>query len=163
MMKRLLPAPLLSLALFVLWIALNQSWQAGHLIMAALVAVVMPVLMAPLRPYRAPVRRPAVLIRFILTVGWDVVLSNLHVGWRVLNLSRRVPHGAFVRIPLELRSPVALASLAMITTVVPGTVWSELALDRSWLLLHVFDVDDEAAFVAHFKERYEQPLKEIFE
>lgn len=33
----------------------------------------------------------------------------------------------------------------MITTVVPGTVWSELALDRSVLLLHVFDLEDEAA------------------
>lgn len=162
-MKRLLPAPLLSLALFALWIALSQSWQPGHLLMAALVAVLMPILVAPLRPYRARVRRPGVLIRLILIVGWDVVLSNLHVGWAVLNLSRRVPHGAFVRIPLEIRTPAALASLAMITTVVPGTVWCELALDRSWLLLHVFDVDDEAAFAAHFKARYEAPLKEIFE
>ena len=51
----------------------------------------------------------------------------------------------------------------MITTIVPGTVWSELALDRSRLLLHVFDVDDDAAFVAHFKARYERPLQEIFE
>ena len=31
------------------------------------------------------------------------------------------------------------------------------------LLLHVFDVDDEAAFIAHFKSRYERPLQEIFE
>jgi multicomponent K+:H+ antiporter subunit E len=51
----------------------------------------------------------------------------------------------------------------MITTVVPGTVWSELALDRSVLLLHVFDLDDEAAFIEHFKDTYERPLMEIFE
>jgi multicomponent K+:H+ antiporter subunit E len=68
-----------------------------------------------------------------------------------------------VRIPLELRDPAALASLAIITTVVPGTVWSELALDRSALLLHVFDLEDEAAFVVRYKSRYEQPLKEIFQ
>ena len=51
----------------------------------------------------------------------------------------------------------------MITTVVPGTVWSELALDRSVLLLHVFDLEDEAAFIEHFKHTYERPLMEIFE
>jgi multicomponent K+:H+ antiporter subunit E len=42
-------------------------------------------------------------------------------------------------------------------------VWCELALDRSVLLLHVFHVEDESAFVAHYKERYERPLMEIFE
>ena len=51
----------------------------------------------------------------------------------------------------------------MITTVVPGTIWSELALDRSILLLHVFDLEDEAPFIEHFKTTYERPLMEIFE
>ena len=27
------------------------------------------------------------------------------------------------------------------------------------LLLHVFDLDDEAAFIAHYKARYERPLE----
>jgi multicomponent K+:H+ antiporter subunit E len=162
-MRRLLPSPLLSLALFALWLALNRSMAPGHLIMAALLAILMPVLVAPLRPYRVRIRHPLVLARLILTVGHDVVLSNLNVGWGVLRSYRRMPRGAFVRIPLELRSPVALAALSTITTVIPGTVWCELMLDRSSLLLHVFDLDDEAEFIAHFKARYERPLKEIFE
>ena len=58
---------------------------------------------------------------------------------------------------------LAIAALAMVTTVVPGTVWSELALDRAAVMLHVWDVDDEAAFVARYKARYEKPLQEIFE
>jgi multicomponent K+:H+ antiporter subunit E len=62
-----------------------------------------------------------------------------------------------------LRDPFALAALAMITTVVPGTVWTELAPDRSALLLHVFDLEGEEDFVRFFKARYEQPLKDIFE
>ena len=57
----------------------------------------------------------------------------------------------------------ALAALAMITAVIPGSVWSELAADRSALMIHVFDLDDEAAYIAHFKADYERPLKEIFE
>ena len=69
----------------------------------------------------------------------------------------------FVHIPLELRDANGLAALAIITTVVPGTVWSELAMDRSMLLLHLFDVEDEQEYVQYFKQRYEKPLMEIFE
>jgi multicomponent K+:H+ antiporter subunit E len=31
------------------------------------------------------------------------------------------------------------------------------------LLIHVFDLDDEAAFIQPLQADYEQPLKEIFE
>jgi multicomponent K+:H+ antiporter subunit E len=99
----------------------------------------------------------------MLLVGGDVVQSALDVGRGVQRAGRRHPRGGFFVIPLELRDAHALAALAVITTVVPGTVWSELAPDRSALLLHVFDLDDEARFVAHFKARFERPLREIFE
>jgi multicomponent K+:H+ antiporter subunit E len=161
-MKRWLPAPLLSAALFALWLVLNQSLGLGQLLLGALVALAMPVLMAPLRPAAGPLRRPGLLARLVLLVGLDVVMSALDVGRGVLRAARRPPQGRFVTVPLELRDAHALAALAIITTVVPGTIWSELAPDRSALLLHVFDLDDEAAFIAHFKARYEQPLLEIF-
>ncbi len=66
-------------------------------------------------------------------------------------------------MPLDLHDANGLAALSMITTVIPGTVWSELALDRSILLMHVFDLQDEASFIAHFKATYERPLMEIFQ
>ncbi|MFG6433650.1 Na+/H+ antiporter subunit E [Roseateles sp. LYH14W] len=163
-MKRWLPAPLLSAGLFALWLVLNQSLGLGHLLLGALVALAMPVLMAPLRPAAGPLRRPRQLVRLVLYVGVDVVKSALVVGRTVLRASRRPPQGRFVTVPMDLHHAHGLAALAIITTVVPGTVWSELAPDRSALLLHVFDLDaaDEAAFIAHFKARYERPLLEIF-
>lgn len=163
MMKRLLPAPVLSLALFALWLLLNQSISAGHILLGIFVAVVMPLLTASFRPAPARIRRPRMLLRLILTVGWDVVRSNLEVGRDTLRSAWRMPASAFVRIPLDLRDANALAALAIITTVVPGTVWCELALDRSAVLLHVWHLQDEAAFIAHYKSRYERPLMEIFE
>jgi multicomponent K+:H+ antiporter subunit E len=161
--KRLLPAPLLSVALFALWLVLNQSVGSGHLILAAVVALAVPILSAPLRPRIARLRHPGTVVRLILTVARDVVDSNWQVGARVALAGRRPPRSAFVKVPLALRSADGLAALAVITTIIPGTVWSELAGDRSALLLHVFDVDDEAAFVNEFKDRYERPLMEIFE
>ena len=103
------------------------------------------------------------ILKLLLCVGCDVVTSNLAVGWRVWNANRHPPRPAFVKVPLDLHDANGLAALSMITTVVPGTVWSELALDRSVLLMHVFDLDDEAQFIEHFKHRYERPLMEIFQ
>ncbi|POG09861.1 Na+/H+ antiporter subunit E [Pseudomonas putida] len=162
-MSRLLPAPLLSAALFVLWLLLNLSVSPGNLLLGAALGVLAPLLMAPLRPQYAHVRKPWVVARLIGRVGIDVIRSNLSVAIGVLCAGQRPPRSAFVHIPLDLRDAHGLAALSMITTVVPGTVWSELALDRSVLLLHVFDLDDEAAFIEHFKLTYERPLMEIFE
>jgi multicomponent K+:H+ antiporter subunit E len=116
-----------------------------------------------LRPTPGPLRRWNVQLRLVLRVGRDVVRSGIDVAAGIARARRRPPRGTFVVVPLELRNVHALAALAMITAVVPGTVWSELAPDRSAVLIHVFDIDDEAAFVAHFKADYERPLKEIFE
>lgn len=162
-MKRWLPAPVLSLALFVTWLMLNRSVSPGHLLLGALAGIGMPWLLKPLRPPGGTMRNPLTLARLVGVVGGDVVLSALDVGWGILRSRRRAPRGAFVTIPLDLTDARGLAALAVVTTVVPGTVWCELAPDRSRLMLHVFDLADEAAFVRHFKERYELPLKEIFE
>ena len=163
-MKRWLPVPVLSAALLALWLLLQQSVSLGQVLLGALLAVLIPRLIGPLRPPTGPVRHPLRLARLIAAVGVEVVISALQVGAGVLRAHRRPPRGTFVRVPLDLRSAHALAALAVIAAVIPGTVWSELAPDRSSLLLHVFDLEgDEADFIAHFKRRYEMPLKEIFE
>ena len=163
MMRRLFPAPLLSAALVVLWLLLNESWSVGHVLLALLLGLLLPVLFASLRPQQPRIRRPLRVLRLVLLVGRDVLRSNLEVGSGVLRLQQHVPNSAFVTIPLELRDPTGLAALAMITTVVPGTVWCELARDASAVRLHVWDVQDEAAFIAHYKSAYEAPLLEIYQ
>ena len=162
-MKRLLPAPWLSLALWLLWLALNVSVSAGHLLLGVALGFLAPLLMRPLRPRPIRIRRPWVVLRLFLLVGRDVLVSNVAVAWGVLNAGRRPPRSRFIKVPLDLHDANGLAALSMITTVIPGTVWSELALDRSILLMHVFDLQDEASFIAHFKATYERPLMEIFQ
>lgn len=162
-MRRIFPSPLLSASLFALWLLLNQSLGLGQLLIGIIVAIMMPLLSAPLRPQRAHLLRPGVVLALIFVVGYDVVISCLQVAAGVLRSARTEPQSLFLSIPLDLRDPHGLAALAVITTVVPGTVWSELAPDRSSVLLHVFEVGDEAAYIAHYKQRYERPLMEIFE
>ena len=162
-MKRWLPSPWLSLGLFGGWLLLTRSGSAGQILLGLGVAVVMPLLAAPLRPRPGPLRRLGLLARLILRVGFEVVRSAVEVAGGVARAHSRPPRGAFVVVPLELRDVHALAALAMISAVIPGTVWCELAPDGSALLMHVFDLDDETAFIDHVKRDYEHPLKEIFE
>ncbi|MFJ5300769.1 Na+/H+ antiporter subunit E [Pseudomonas sp. NPDC088368] len=162
-MSRVFPAPLLSLALWALWLLLNLSLSAGNLLLGALFGFFAPILFAPLRPQPARIRRPGVALKLFVLVGRDVLVSNLTVAWGVLRARQKPPRSAFVKVPLDLHDAHGLAALSMICTVVPGTVWSELALDRSALLMHVFDLDDEARFIEHFKTTYERPLMEIFQ
>jgi len=162
-MKRWLPAPLVSAALLALWLLLNQSLSAADVLIGALAALVLPRLMAPLRPGAGRMHRPLAALRLIAVVAADVVRSALEVAAGVLSARRRPLRARFVVVPLDVRNVQALATLALITTIVPGTVWSELAPDRSRLLLHVFDSADDASFVAHYKARYERPLLDIFE
>jgi multicomponent K+:H+ antiporter subunit E len=162
-MKRLLPAPLLSAALFALWLLLNQSASPGQLVLAAVLALAIPLLTRGLRPLPVRIRRPGAVLRLALAVVADTTASNLAVLRFLLFPGLRRHPSAFVHIPLELRDPNALAVLAMIVCITPGTAWAELSLDRSMLLLHVLEVDDHEAIAAHVKTRYERPLMEIFE
>ena len=162
-MKRLLPAPLLSLALFILWMVLNRTLSTGEALIGLFLSISIPLLTRGLRPLPVRVRHPVTILRLGLRVAADTVESN----WLTLRLflfpgSRRHPSG-FVHIPLDLRDPNALAVLAMIVCITPGTSWAELSMDHSMLMLHVLELGDKPIFVAMVKARYERPLMEIFE
>lgn len=162
--KKLVPAPLLSCVVLIMWIALSRGVSRGSVLLGLVLGLVLPLMTARLRATHVRVRRPLVALRYLLIVGRDVVVSNFQVARDIIVWRWRRPNARFVVIPLDLRSPPGLATLAIVTTIVPGTVWSEIALDRSALMLHVWDVgDDEEAFIAHYKARYEAPLREIFE
>jgi multicomponent K+:H+ antiporter subunit E len=160
-MRRLLPSPLLSCAVLVLWLLLRDAADASTLATGALVALVAPRLAASLRPAPVRMRRPGLVARLLVRVVWDSLRSNLAVMAAIVR--RRAVRSGFVRIPLDVRDPNALAVLAMIVTAVPGTAWGELAFDRDVLLIHVLSLEDEAQVVATIKTRYERPLMEIFE
>ena len=163
MMKTLLPAPLLSVALFLLWLLLNRSFSSGQILLGALLGLLLPLLLRGLRPLPVRVRHPLTILRLALRVVWDTSVSNFNVVRFMLFPGMRKHPANFVRIPLELRDPNGLAVLAAIMCVIPGTIWSEMALDRSALLVHIFDLNDPDEEIRLIKARYERPLMEIFE
>ncbi len=163
MMKKVLPAPLVSLGVFVVWLLLNQSLSRGHLVLAMLLALGLPVMFKELRPQKVRVRHLGAVLRLCFTVVADTTRSNIAVLRLLLRPGERRHASDFVKIPLDLRDPNGLAVLAMIVCITPGTAWAELSRDRSMLMLHVLEMDDAQAIAQHVKASYERPLMEIFE
>lgn len=155
-----LPAPLLSVTLFVAWLLLNGA-SAGHVALAAMLALAIPLATERFRPDRPRIRNWAAVVRLVFVVLWDIVVSNIQVTLLILGPERRiVPR--FVWLPLDVRDPHAIASLAGIITMTPGTLSADLTDDRRHLLVHALNAGDEAALVAVIKQRYEAPLMRIF-
>lgn len=156
--------PLLIAVLTAMWLLLNQSLSAGHLLLGFAVAVALAWASAALRPLQPRPRRLHLAAGLVVRVLVDIVRSNLGVARIVLGLVRhREVRSGFLDIPLDLRDPHGLAVLAAIVTATPGTVWVGLAADGSRLRLHVLDLRDESEWVRTIKDRYEQPLRRIFE
>jgi multicomponent K+:H+ antiporter subunit E len=163
--KGLLPAPLLSLALLLAWLTLNESASAGHLIIGATLAIALPALTARWRPDRPRLRHWGTLAALAITVLIDIVRSNIVVARLILGPEQRI-QPRFVWLPLRIRDPHGIVTLAGIITMTPGTLSADLSADRRHLLIHAFDVDDDAAqaaLIADIRTRYEAPLMRVFE
>lgn len=159
---RWLPAPLLSGVLFFVWLLLNNSASPGHLVLGAMLAIVVPWFTAKLHPERPTLRRPMAIVRLGLVVLYDIVAANIEVARRILGPESAI-RPRFVWVPLSIRDPHGIVALAGIITMTPGTLSVDITDDRRAVLVHAFNVDDEAALVAEIKARYEAPLRTIFE
>jgi multicomponent K+:H+ antiporter subunit E len=161
LLRQALPHPLLSLTLLVLWLLLNNSLSAGQLLLGSLLAVLIPRLTAAFWPESVRIRRPAVLLRFVGIVLWDILVANFIVARRILGPVEALQPG-FMRIPLDVQSPLAISLLANTISLTPGTVSCDVSPDRRFLLVHALHVTDVEAEIRQIKSRYERPLQEVF-
>ena len=161
-MKHWLPFPRVSAAVFLMWLLLNQSISPGHLLLAALLALGMPWLLAALQHLDAGAHRPRAILRLALRVLVDITRSNIAVAGIILRPRMRARRAGFVRIPLQLRQPNGLALLACIITATPGTIWAAYDPASGVLLIHVLDLVDEKTWIDSIQQRYESLLLEIF-
>ncbi|WP_065846074.1 Na+/H+ antiporter subunit E [Sphingobium sp. Ndbn-10] len=160
-MTRLLPFPLLSAALFGMWVLLT-GFSPGHVLLAGLVALTVPRVMLVLGVEKPRIRIGWSMVKLAGLVLADIVRSNIAVGKIVLFKPANRRSG-FIRLPIGLESRYALAVLAVIITATPGTLWLQHDARRKIILIHVLDLVDEDAWIALIKNRYEKLLMDIFE
>lgn len=160
--QRWLPRPILTLLLFTTWLLLNNSVAPGHLVLALVLAVLIPIASEPLQTQQAKVVYPLKLVKYFMVLIWDIVVANLRVAKLILGPTRALQPG-FIALPLELAGDLPITLLASTISLTPGTLSAELSEDRQWLYIHALDVVDEQALITEIKARYEQPLREIFQ
>lgn len=154
---------LLVAGLTLTWLLLAEHVSLGQLLLGLGISLFIAFRFRVVRPAQPRLRRPFSAVRLLGRVTVDIVRSNYNVARVVLGLAGHEISSGFVDIPLQLRDPHGLATLAAIVTSTPGTVWADLSEDGATLTLHVLDVRDEAALRTTIKERYETLLMEIFE
>lgn len=159
-MKRLVPFPMLTAALFAMWVLLT-GFSPGHIVLGAIVALLVSRVMLTLKAAPPRIRFSMAMVRLGCLVLADIIRSNIAVARIVLFRPTRQRSG-FIEFPTELRNPQALAALAIIITATPGTLWLQHDAQRHLVLIHVLDLVDEEAWIALIKNRYERLLMEIF-
>lgn len=157
----MLPYPVLSLSLLVMWLLLN-GFTLGHLILGIFVAVFASWAMASLRPQKPRLVKWYLLPKLFLVVLYDIAKSNIAVAGIIIRSDSRQHDPGFLTIHLEMRSPFALAVLAVILTSTPGSAWLEYDSNENSVLLHVLDLQNETVWRDTIKNRYEKLLMEIF-
>ena len=163
MIRLLFPHPGLSFALVLVWIGLVNKVTPGNVLLGAILGLVVPLITAPYWPNRARIRRPMVAVRYVLVALWDIVVANVQVALLIVFKRNDDFRSQWIVVPLDLVSPEAITVLASTITMTPGTVSAMLSADARAILVHCLHTDDPDGQVATIKQRYERPLKEIFE
>jgi multicomponent K+:H+ antiporter subunit E len=158
---KLFPRPLQSLILLVVWLLLNNSLSAGHIVLGSVLAILIPLLTRPMMEDHPVLKRPLLACKYALVLLKDIILCNIEVTAQVLGPMAKLSPG-FVAIPLDITGEFPITLLASTISLTPGTVSADVSEDRRWLYVHALHLTDEQALITAIKQNYEAPLKEIF-
>lgn len=162
MIARLFPHPALSVLLAIVWVLLLNSLSIGGVLMALLIGFLVPLFTAPYWRDKPRLRFGWAMIDYFAIVIWDIVIANFQVAWIILFRRNRDLRAAWLVIPLDVRQPEAITTLAGTISLTPGTVSADVSADGRSLLVHALDVIDREADVARIKSRYEARLMRIY-
>lgn len=163
MLRRILPHPLLTVLLALIWLLLENTFSAGVLVFGLVLGVIIPIVTSAYWPDRPRLSHPFGIVAYVLIVIWDIIVANVVVAWTVVFKANADMKPTWVSIPLDIRTPEAIAILAGTITLTPGTVSADLSSEGHSLLVHCLDAEDGDAVRDQIKQRYERRLKEIFE
>lgn len=158
--EKIFPHPVVSVIVACIWLMLANNLEASSLAMALLLALVLPYLVKPFIEC-TPSIRWSFAIKLFFVVFWDVIVSNFKVAQLVLGPMEQLSPKWF-RVPLDTQHEQVNTLLAMIITTTPGTVSAGIDQDRGDILVHALSTQDIDAEIALIKQRYEQPLMQIF-
>ena len=158
----LLPHPLLTVILTIVWVLLQNKISAGMVVFGIILGIIIPIVTAAYWPDRPKGLRFGKYMIYCCVVIYDIIVANIQVAWIVLTKPNSQLKPAWIVVPLNLTQPEAITLLAGTITLTPGTVSADLSSGGHSLLVHVLHTDDPDAVRDEIKKRYEARLEEIF-
>lgn len=133
----------LTIGLAFLWVTLWQELNAFNVVAGLLVAVLVQVAL-PLPPLRLDGRiRPLALAGFLVYFVGQMLLASWEVTRHVLDV-RRLPRNAVIEVDLRSTSDIILTAVAIVTSLIPGSVVVEARRSTHTLFIHALGVGDAA-------------------
>lgn len=161
-LRALFPHPGLSGFLVIFWLMLADRWTFGSLVMALILATLVPLFTAPWWPGKPRLRRPLELVVYVGIVVYDVIISSFQVAKVILFLPSDRIRTAWIPVETTLTSPEAIALLAGTITMTPGTLTADMSADGRTLLIHSLHAPDPEEVRQSILARYEARLKRIY-
>ncbi len=156
-----LPQPVLTLAIAVLWTLLAADLSGGTLLLGLTLGLIIPLFTVRFWPGRPRRFRIGAALRLMFVVFYDILAANFSVARVVLGNVHQIK-SKFVDVPLDTNDPYVATILASIITLTPGTLAIDIDMDKRVVHIHGLDVPDKSLLIDEIKTRYEAPLKEIF-
>ncbi len=150
-----------NLILALIWTALWGEFSGSNLFVGLIVGYL--VLALPLRDqpeFARYVTKVPKAIHFFFYFNWELILSNLRVAYDVLTKTHHMKPGV-IAVPLEARSEGAIAVVANLISLTPGTLSLDVSSDRSVLYIHVMYLEDKSKVVAEIKDLERRVLEII--
>lgn len=161
-MYRIIPHPILSTTLLISWLLLNNTVAAGHIVLGAILAILIPWFTASFWQEKVCAKNPLAFLKFVGIVLYDMIMANFTVAKQVLGPNENLKP-KFFKLPIKLEHPLGISVLASAISLTPGTVSCDLSDDRSYLLIHGLSVKDVEQEIKTIQQRYEKPLLEVFQ
>ncbi len=160
--NRLLPHPILTMVLWVIWLLLNNTLAPGHIVLGFILAIIIPLLTTSFWPEKITLSNPWVIFKFFWVVIWDILIANMVVAKLILGPNRHLKPG-FLLIELEIQHPLGISILANTISLTPGTVSCDVSPDRKQLKVHALHLENKTETIEEIKQRYEAPLIKVFQ
>jgi multicomponent Na+:H+ antiporter subunit E len=150
--------------LVLVWILLWGDFSAANVVSGLAIALVITLLLPlPAVPVEGRVH-PLSLLRLIVTVGYNLVLSSVQVAWLAVKPGPP-PLTAVLRAHLAVKSDLVLALAVNFVNLTPGTIVLEIDQARRMIYVHVIDVGSERAVNRFYRQisQLERVLVATFE
>lgn len=150
----------LNIVLALAWMAVSGVFSPTNLLLGFVAGFVVVAIAGPVIGNRTYPGRMVRIVRFVLFVGWELLLANLRVAYDIITPRHRMSPG-IVAVPLDVTTDGQLTLLANLITLTPDSLSLDVSEDRRTLFVHSMYVGQPDTFRRQIKQGLERRVMEL--